>query len=47
VAALERENSYLGRYELSPVMRGGLAALLAAGRAVGMESRLTLFARRA
>src|SRR5439155_531192 len=46
-AALERENSYLGRYELSPVMRGGLAALLAAGRAVGMESRLTLFARRA
>jgi len=29
------------------VMRGGLAALLAAGRAVGMESRLTLFARRA
>ena len=47
VAALERENSYLGRYELSPVMRGGLAALLAAGRAVGMESRLALFARRA
>jgi len=47
VAALERENSYLGRYELSPVVRGGLAALLAAGRAVGMESRLALFARRA
>jgi len=47
VAALERENSYLGRYELSPVVRGGLAVLLAAGRAVGMESRLALFARRA
>jgi len=47
VAALERENSYLGRYELSPLVRGGLAALLAAGRAVGMESRLALFARRA
>ncbi len=47
VAALEQENSYLGRYELSPVVRGGLAVLLAAGRAVGMESRLALFARRA
>jgi len=47
VAALERENSHLGRYELSPVVRGGLAVLLAAGRAVGMESRLALFARRA
>ena len=47
LAALERENSYLGRYELSPLVRGGLAALLAAGRAVGMESRLALFARRA
>ncbi len=47
VAALERENSHLGRYELSPLVRGGLAALLAAGRAVGMESRLALFARRA
>src|SRR6266480_4179169 len=46
VAALEQENSYLGRYELSPVVRGGLAVLLAAGRAVGMESRLALFARR-
>ncbi|HUE30894.1 MAG TPA: class I SAM-dependent methyltransferase, partial [Verrucomicrobiae bacterium] len=47
IAALERENSYLGRYELSPVVRGGLTALLAASRAVGMESRLALFARRA
>ncbi len=45
VAALEQENSYLGRYELSPVVRGGLAVLLATGRAVGMESRLALFAR--
>ncbi len=46
VAALERENSYLGRYALSPLVRAGLATLLAAGRAVGMESRLALFARR-
>jgi len=47
VAALERENSYLGRYELSSLVRAGLAALLAASRAVGMESRLALFGRRA
>jgi 2-polyprenyl-3-methyl-5-hydroxy-6-metoxy-1,4-benzoquinol methylase len=46
VTALERENSHIGRYELAPHIRVGLATLLAASRVVGMESRLALFARR-
>jgi SAM-dependent methyltransferase len=46
VCVLARENPYLGRYQLSPVIRLGLATLLATSRLVGMESRLALFARR-
>lgn len=46
VAALERENPYLGRYQLSLAVRAALSALLAASRVVGLESRLALFARR-
>ncbi len=46
VAALERENPYLGRYRISPLLRLGLATLLATSRLMGLESRLALFARR-
>jgi 2-polyprenyl-3-methyl-5-hydroxy-6-metoxy-1,4-benzoquinol methylase len=46
VVALERENPYLGRYRMSPVVRVGLATLLAASRVFGLESRLVAFAQR-
>jgi len=46
VAALERENPYLGRYSISPILRFGLATLLATSKLMGLESRLALFARR-
>ena len=46
VAALERENPYLGRYSISPLLRLGLATLLATSKLMGLESRLALFARR-
>ena len=45
VAALERENPYLGRYRLSLPVRVGLATLLATSTLLGLESRLALFAR--
>jgi 2-polyprenyl-3-methyl-5-hydroxy-6-metoxy-1,4-benzoquinol methylase len=46
VAAVARENPYLGRYQMHPVIRAGLATLLAVSRATGLESRVVLFARR-
>ncbi len=46
VAAVERENPYLGRYQMHPVIRAGLATLLAVSKATGLESRVVLFARR-
>ena len=46
VVGVERENSHLGRYRLNPVVRAGLATLLAVSRVVGLESRLVVFARR-
>jgi 2-polyprenyl-3-methyl-5-hydroxy-6-metoxy-1,4-benzoquinol methylase len=46
VAAMERENPYLGRYRISPLLRLGLATLLVTSRVLGLESRLALFARR-
>ena len=35
-----------GRYRMHPVIRAGLATLLAVGEATGLESRVVLFARR-
>jgi SAM-dependent methyltransferase len=46
VLALERENPHLARYRMHPLVRAGLAALLAASRAVGLEARVVAFARR-
>ena len=46
VVRVERENSYLGRYRMNPVIRAGLATLLAASRVLGLESRVVVFARR-
>jgi SAM-dependent methyltransferase len=46
VAVLERENPYLGRYSISPLLRFGLVTLLATSKLMGLESRLALFARR-
>jgi 2-polyprenyl-3-methyl-5-hydroxy-6-metoxy-1,4-benzoquinol methylase len=46
VVELERENPYLGRYRLSPLIRVALATLLATSRVLGLESRLALFASR-
>lgn len=46
VVRVERENPYLARYQMSPVVRAGLATLLLVARVVGLESRLVVFARR-
>lgn len=46
VAAVERENPYLGRYQMHPVIRAGLATLLAVSTATGLQSRVVMFARR-
>jgi 2-polyprenyl-3-methyl-5-hydroxy-6-metoxy-1,4-benzoquinol methylase len=46
VIRVERENSYLGRYQMNPLIRAGLATLLAVSRVVGLESRVVVFARR-
>src|SRR5262245_11139973 len=46
VVEIERENPYLGRYTLAPLVRVALATLLATSRLFGLESRLALFARR-
>jgi SAM-dependent methyltransferase len=46
VERLERENPHLARYRMHPVVRVGLAAILAASRAVRLEARLVVFARR-
>lgn len=46
VVHVERENPFLGRYQMSWVVRAGLATLLALSRVTGLESRLVVFARR-
>jgi SAM-dependent methyltransferase len=47
IALATQESPYLGRYRMNPVVRAGLTTILAAGRALGRESRLVLFLRRA
>lgn len=47
VERMERENPHLGRYRLHPLVRAGVAAVLAASRWVGLEARVVAFARRA
>jgi 2-polyprenyl-3-methyl-5-hydroxy-6-metoxy-1,4-benzoquinol methylase len=46
VVAVERENPYLARYQMHPLVRLGLATLLTVSRLVGLESRVVVFARR-
>jgi len=46
VVASARENPYLGRYQMSAMVRLGLATLLAVSRPFGLQSRLVAFARR-
>jgi hypothetical protein len=46
VERLERENPHVGRYNLRPLLRVAVGAVLAASRVVGLEARVVAFARR-
>lgn len=46
VVETARENPYLARYRMPLLVRAGLALLLVTGRAVGLQARLVVFARR-
>ena len=38
------ESPYLGRYSFSPLIKLGLASLIAAGRWTGLEARIEIYA---